>query len=256
MLPAVTAEDPPACRRIQSHQAARRQHQKRRQPRRDVIHHVVGPGGYQTDVLIGRLHIPQHGVHGVHRLVEKAQRRAADGQKQQRRYHAVGGVLRHRLHGGAGHGGVVQPVGVPPHDHGDGVAGGRQIAALQRVIDLHGLVPQGLDRQDLPAHHTLQRQTQPRADQPAQPQQSRRDGGGHDDHRAPQDRACRPLTGGRFGADVPQRPLQHTDTFSNQDYRVGEAVGVAHQKVYAKADDQCRQRPHHVCSPPPCIVKI
>ena len=27
-------------------------------------------------------------------------------------------------------------------------------------------------------------------------------------------------------------------------------------KVYAKADDQCRQRPHHVCSPPPCIVKI
>ena len=32
MLSAVTAEDPPACRRIQPHQAARRQHQKSRQP--------------------------------------------------------------------------------------------------------------------------------------------------------------------------------------------------------------------------------
>ena len=126
------------------------------------------------------------------------------------------------------------------------MAGGRQIPAFQRVIDLHALVPQGLDRQDLPAHHALQRQTQPQS----------RDGGGYDDHRAPQDRARRPLTGGRFGAAAPQRPLQHTDTFSDQDYRVGEAVGVAHQKVYAKADDQCRQRPHHVCSPPPCIVKI
>ena len=256
MLPAVTAEDPPACRRIQPHQAASRQHQKRRQPRRDIIHHIVRLGGYKTDVLIGRLHIPQHGVHGVHCLVEKSQRRTADGQKQQRRHHAVGGVLRHRFHGGTGHGGIVQPVGIPPHDHGNSMAGGGQIPALQRVIDLHALVPQGLNGQDLPAHNAFQRQTQPRADQTAQPQQQSRDGGGYDDHRAPQDGARRPLAGGRFGAYAPQPPLQHTDTFSNQNYRMGKAVGVAHQKVYAKADNKCRKRPHHAVSPPPCIVKI
>ena len=136
------------------------------------------------------------------------------------------------------------------------MAGGGQIPALQRVIDLHALVPQGLDGQDLPAHHAFQRQTQPRADQTAQPQQQSRDGGGYDDHRAPQDGARRPLAGGRFGAYAPQPPLQHTDTFSNQNYRMGKAVGVAHQKVYAKADNKCRKRPHHAVSPPPCIVKI
>ena len=27
-------------------------------------------------------------------------------------------------------------------------------------------------------------------------------------------------------------------------------------KVYAKADNKCRKRPHHAVSPPPCIVKI
>ena len=147
-------------------------------------------------------------------------------------------------------------LGVSPYDHGDGAAGGGQIAALQRVIDLHGLVPQGLDRQDLPAHHTLQRQTQPRADQTAQPQQQSRDGGGYDDHRAPQNGTRRPLAGRRFGAYAPQHPLQHADTFSNQNYRMGKTVGVAHQKVYAKADNKCRKRPHHAVSPPPCIVKI
>ena len=136
------------------------------------------------------------------------------------------------------------------------MAGGGQIAALQRVIDLHALIPQGLDGQDLPAHHALQRQTQPWADQTAQPQQQSRDGGGYDDHRSPLDGARRPLTGGRFGAYAPQPPLQHTDTFSNQNYRMGKAVGVAHQKVYAKADNKCRKRPHHAVSPPPCIVKI
>ena len=66
----------------------------------------------------------------------------------------------------------------------------------------------------------------------------------------------RPLAGGRFGAYAPQHPFQHADTFSNQNYRMGKTVGVAHQKVYAKADNKCRKRPHHAVSPPPCIVKI
>ena len=41
-----------------------------------------------------------------------------------------------------------------------------------------------------------------------------------------------------------------------QDHRMGKSVGVTHQKVYAKADNKCRKRPHHAVSPPPCIVKI
>lgn len=173
VLSPVTAEYPPAVYRVKSQQPARRQHQQRGQACGKVIHDVIRPCRDQTNIFVGRFYISQHGVHRVDRLIEEAQRRAAQRQKQQRRHHAVRGIFRYSFHCRTGHRRVIQRRGIPAHDHGDCIPRPADIAALQCTVDLHALITQRLDSQYLPAHHTFNCQSQPQTDPFTQPQQQR-----------------------------------------------------------------------------------
>ena len=192
MLATIPAEDLPAVFHIQLQQRPRRQHQQRRQPRGDKIEHIVHPRGHKSDVLVRRLHIAKHRIHRVHGLVEKAERRAADRQKQHWRDHAVRRVLRHGLHRRLGH----------------ALSGLVQTPMLQRRIDLHALVPQRLRREDLSAHHALHRQPQPDAHARAAPEEQRRKGRSDQCRQDPDTGSGGPLTAGRLRKKAAEQPFQ------------------------------------------------
>ena len=208
MLAAIPAEDLPAVFHIQLQQPPRRQHQQRRQPRGDKIEHIVHPRRHKSDVLVRRLHIAKHRIHRVHGLVEKAERRAADRQKQHWRDHAVRRVLRHGLHRRAHHAARIQPRHVASDDHGHGLSGLVQTPMLQRRIDLHALVPQRLRREDLSAHHALHRQPQPDAHARAAPEEQRRKGRSDQCRQDPDTGSGGPLAAGRLRKKAAEQPFQ------------------------------------------------
>ena len=69
-----------------------------RQPRGKIVQHIVQLRGEAAEIQIFIVLIAHHGIQSIYRLIEKAQNRAADGQKKQGSHHAVGGIFRHRLH--------------------------------------------------------------------------------------------------------------------------------------------------------------
>ena len=241
----VPAEDPPAVSAVHPQQRARRQHQQGGQTGGKVVHHIVHLRRSKADIPIGRLYVTQHGIHGIDRLIEEPQGRASDGQEHHGRHHAVGGILRHRLHRRPGDARPVQPGGIPAHDHAHRIARALGIPGGQGPVDLHALRPQGLRRQDLPAHDALHRQPKPGTDAPAQPQQKGRDPGGNRGDQHPQDpsRQTLPLRSRRENAA--QQLLQRGDQLSDGNHRVGKAVGVSQQEVYPETGEQSIQRPHH-----------
>ena len=238
MVVAVPLENFPAVFEIQLQNTACQQHDKAAEPGGDVIEHIVQLCRNAADVLIGHLHIAQHGIHGVHRLIGKGQGRAPQGKIEHGGDHAVGAVLRHGLHRRPGHGLVIQRLGVPAHNHGDGVAGIFNGAGFQGGIDLHALGFQALGRQDLPAHHGADRQPQPGADQAAEIQQPQRHAEAHCHGEHPQNppRGHLPCPG--FGKQLPQSLFQGRDQLADEHHRMGNAVRVSHQAVQEKAQQE------------------
>ena len=177
VLVAVAPEDPPAVFHIQPQKKARSQQKKRGEPRGQEIEKIIHFCGHQPDVFVGRLRVAEHGVHGVDCLVEKSERRAADGEKQKRRNHAVGRIFRDGLDGSSGDTLLIEPVRVAADDHGNGLLRVGKRAGLQRGIDLHTLVAQRFRSENLPAHDALKRQPQPDGKLLREKQQKRRHGG-------------------------------------------------------------------------------
>ena len=89
VLVAVAAEYLPAVFHVHAQKSARREHQQCRDARRQIVRNIIRLCRHKADVLIRRLDVAEHRVHRIHSLVEKAQRRAADGKVQQRCDHAV-----------------------------------------------------------------------------------------------------------------------------------------------------------------------
>ena len=207
----------------------------------DQVEHIVQPGRRPAEVEVFVVLVAHHGVHGVHRLVGHAQGRAADGQEDQRGDHPVGGVLRHRFHGGLGHPRLVQPFGVPAHDHGHGIPGGGEITRLQGLVDLSALHPEGLGGQQLVADQRLHRQGQPGAHQGAAPQQQGGHAGGDAQGQRHQHHAGGQLAPGCLWEDPPQNLLQPGDQCPDGPHRVGGPVGIPQQQIQAEAQQQGQQ---------------
>ena len=118
MLSAIPPPYFPPVLHIQSLQPACRQHQQGRKPGRYIVAYVIHFCRYQADIFIRCLHIAQHGIHGVHCLIKKAQRGAAQYQKKHGGHASVRGVFRYGLHRRPRHRLIIQSCRVSSDDHG------------------------------------------------------------------------------------------------------------------------------------------
>ena len=168
-------------------QICRQAHQKPGNAGGQEIASVIQQGCCPAKVQVFVVLVAHHGVHGVHRLVAHAAHRTQQGRPQQGRQNAVGGVFRHGLHISGQHLFLCQLVRIPANYHADRTAAILQRAPLQGMDHLHGLRPQGLSGQDLPADHHLQHGPQHRMDQACRPQHQPRGKARqahHQDHQA------------------------------------------------------------------------
>ena len=237
----IPPENPPGVAAVVAAGRRPQAHQYPGDPGGNQVEHIVQPGRRPAEVEVFVVLVAHHGVHGVHRLVGHAQGRAADGQEEQRGDHPVGGVLRHRLHGGLGHPRLVQPVGVPAHDHGHGPAGGGEIPRLEGLIDLSALHPEGLGGQQLVGDQRLHPQGQPGAHLGTAPQQQGGHAGGDAQGQRHQRHAGGQLAPRRLGEQPPQDLLQPGDQRPDGPHRVGGPVGIPQQEVQAEAQQQGQQ---------------
>ena len=237
----IPPENPPGVAAVVAAGRRPQAHQYPGDPGGDQVEQIVQPGRRPAKIEVFVVLVAHHGVHGVGGLVEHAQGRAADGQEEQRGDHPVGGVLRHRLHGGLGHPRLVQPVGVPAHDHGHGPAGGGEIPRLQGLIDPSALHPEGLGGQQLVADQRLHPQGQPGAHLGTAPQQQGGNAGGDAQGQRHQHHAGGQFAPGCLGEDPPQDLLQPGDQCPDGPHRVGGPVGIPQQEIQAEAQQQGQQ---------------
>ena len=231
MVIPVPQEDLPAVAEIQPQKSTGQKHHNAADPGREIIAHIVHSGRDKAHILIGRLHIAQHGVHGVHRLVGKGQGAAAQGEIEHRGDHTVRTVLRHSLHRRPGDGIRVQGLGIPAYDHGNGIAGILDGAGFQRLIDLHALLPQALGRQHLPAENRLQQKPQPGTDHPRQLQKPPGDQKAHGHSHKPDAAPGQILPQLCFGKQGPESLFQPGNQLTHAHHRVGNGPRVSQQAV-------------------------
>ena len=241
MLFPIPPEDPPGVLPVVARRRAAQAHEHPGDAGGEKVERVVQPRRRPAEVEIAVIFVAHHGVHGVDRLVEHTQGRAAQGQEDEGGDHPVGGVLRHGLHRRLGHAGLVQPLGVPPHNHGHGVPRAGQVSGLEGLVHLVALVPQGLGGQQLIAQQRLRRESQPGAEQAAPPQQQGGEAGWNGDGERHQRRAAGQLAAGGLGKEPPQKLLQGGDQHTDGPHRVGRPVGIPQQEIQAEAGQQGQQ---------------
>ena len=252
----VAPEDAPAVLRVQAQNRARGQQKQRRQPRGDEIQHIVRLRRDEADIFIRRLHIAEHRVHRVDGLVEKAQRRAAEREIQKRRDDAVGRVFRHSLDGGPGDARGVQPRGIAADDHAYRLLRVREASRLQGGIDAHALLPQRSDREDLPAHHALEREAQIDGHPLRAIEDERREPRRDENRAQPDARAREDLAARCPGKQRAEPPLEQRDQLADPDNGVRQPMRVAHDKIDAEADQKGEKGPFQGVFPPFCSVKM
>ena len=185
MFPPVPPKNLPCLFPVHPAQERSGDHQQSGNPSRDVIDHIVCFRRGSSDIKIGFLFISKHRIHRVDRLVGKSKGRAADQQKQKRRDHAVGRILRDGLHRRLCHSLCIQTVRVPSHDHGNRLSRRRKILFFQFPTDFHTLCLKRSRRQDLIAPEAFQTKRKKRVDLRRQIQKPRRNcrGNKQDNHK-------------------------------------------------------------------------
>ena len=97
-----------------------------RQPRRRQVDQIVEARRRPAERAVARAAVADHAVGGVDGLVGGRRRQAADRQPEGRRDDAVGKILGEAFDRRARHAGLVEPLGIAPDDHRDGLAAFRQ----------------------------------------------------------------------------------------------------------------------------------
>ena len=247
MAQAVPPPDPPSVFGVKAGKARRRDPQKGRQPGGQKVGRVVQMGRRPAKVDVPLVFIAHHAVHGVHRLVGKAQRRAAQQQVKEGGGHPVRKIFGHRLDGGFGHPFGREGGGVPPHDPADGFAGGGQVALGQLGVDPAALVGEAPQGQRLPAPEQFQPKAGRRVQPPGKGQRPRRQSKGTRRQDEGQHPAGRPLPRRRGGEEPAQPGLQRRDGPAHENHRMGHPGGVGQQQVQPEAP-QHRQGGQHPAS--------
>ena len=238
MVVPVPLEDLPAVFEIQPQNPAGQQHGKTAETGRDIVEHIVQPGRDTADILIGHLHITQHGIHGVDSLIGKGQGRAAQGKEKHGGDDAVGAVLRHGFHRSPCHRFFIQRRCIPSHDHGHGIPGLLNGSGFQGGIDLHALGFQAFGRQNLPAHNAADDKPQPGADQAAEPENGQRHTEADRHRKHPQNAPGGHLPGPGFRENSPQQLFQPGDQLADGHHRVGNGMRVPQQAIQKEAEEQ------------------
>ena len=162
MLSPVPPPDAISRGRVLPQKECRRDQKQGRKARGKEICRVVQLRRNTAEVEVALVFVAHHTVHGVDGLIAQGKRRAAEHHPEKRGDHPVGEILRHGLHRRAGDPLGAEAFGIAPDDAGDGPAGSVQALMLQGVLYAHGLVPQVLDGEGLPAPDDLQRKGQGR----------------------------------------------------------------------------------------------
>jgi hypothetical protein len=222
----------------------RQRHEHARDARGEEVQNVVQPRGGGAEVAVPLAAVAHHGVHGVDGLVQKAQRRAAEQQVEQRGDDAVGGVLGHGLDRGLRDARLGERAGVPAHDPAHLRPREGQIARRERVVDLHALFFEALRREQLEAPEALEREPRPDAHAPEPAQKKERRDERHGQHQRGQHPARQALARLRRGEDAAQQLFQQRDQLSEQHHGMRQPAGVAEGEIERRAQRGGQQNLH------------
>lgn len=219
-----------------------------RRPGGDVSGRIVQFCGGPAEVQVFVVFVAHHAVHGVDGLVGQTQRRAADEQVEHGGNNAVREVFRDGFHRRLGHTFTGERLGVPPHHTADCFSGGKQITFTERFIHMHGLHPQILHRQRLPAPQHLHRKAQCGMNPACQPDDTCAESERSQRQNRRQHHAAPEQSARRIRQKAAQQPLQPGDGLTHVHHRVGYPAGVAQNQVDTKAQQNSQQN-RHACPP-------
>ena len=248
MLAPIPTPDTPGVRRIVSGEKGRGNPEQSGQPGGDVSGRIVQFCGGPTEVQVFVVFVAHHAVHGVDGLVGQTQRRAADEQVEHGGNDAVREVFRDGFHRRLGYTFTGEGLGVPPHHTADCFSGGKQITFTERFIHMHGLHPQILHRQRLPAPQHLHRKAQCGMNPACQPDDTCAESERSQRQNRRQHHAAPEQSARRIRQKAAQQPLQPGDGLTHVHHRVGHPAGVAQNQVDTKAQQNSQQN-RHACPP-------
>ena len=255
MLPSVSQKDAKAPQQgiPQAGPGQHRSHPS--DPRGKEVQDVVQPRARPSEVPIALVLVAHHGVQGAHGLEgpDAQHRRDAppgnipQGRKEEHGEDPIHGVLRHRLHGGTHHAGLVQNIRVASDDARQRRPGRVEVAPEERRSDREGLVLQGAPRERRVEQIDLHREKSPVSN--GGPQQEQADGrgrrgqyGGTEKNAAPSPLPPLPFSG------VEAR-LPEMDDVSYSGDGVGQSSRVAQQNVQQQSRAQDEDKIHIRHSP-------